>query len=410
MHVEEGVEREAARELRVFVSSTFQDMQAERDELVQRVFPRLRDLSEREGLVWGEVDLRWGISTEESLRGRVLPICFDELERAAPHFLGILGDRYGWVPESLPEELCAHPTYGGLLEPGRSVTELEHRVGAFEPPWKATPLLYLRHVEDEGALDPRMRSLRERARSTGHVRLDGYRNASELGAQVSVDVEAWIRRLVEGLRWSTLEPEDRAHELFAQRAARAYVHTRDRQGLERALSRPGAFVALVGSSGSGKSALLSSCYLRGSVGMTAPWWAPWRPSGPVRTVEAHFAEASPSAAESEPMLARLARRIESHVGALERPATPVVRLRTALSKLTSETPLVLLVDGLDRIERERAHFELSWLPAPLPAGLRVAVSAHGEALLDACRRLGGRVVELEPVEPAARRQIVQERL
>lgn len=30
------------REIRVFVSSTFRDMQAERDELILRVFPRLR--------------------------------------------------------------------------------------------------------------------------------------------------------------------------------------------------------------------------------------------------------------------------------------------------------------------------------------------------------------------------------
>jgi phage terminase small subunit len=34
------------RQIRVFISSTFRDMQADRDELVKRVFPQLRKLCE----------------------------------------------------------------------------------------------------------------------------------------------------------------------------------------------------------------------------------------------------------------------------------------------------------------------------------------------------------------------------
>ena len=50
------------RLIRVFVSSTFRDMQAERDELVKFIFPQLRRLCEQRGVTWGEVDLRWGIT------------------------------------------------------------------------------------------------------------------------------------------------------------------------------------------------------------------------------------------------------------------------------------------------------------------------------------------------------------
>lgn len=52
------------RVIRVFVSSTFRDMQAERDELVLKIFPQLRRLCEERGVTWGEIDLRWGISDE----------------------------------------------------------------------------------------------------------------------------------------------------------------------------------------------------------------------------------------------------------------------------------------------------------------------------------------------------------
>lgn len=42
--------------MRVFVSSTFRDMQGERDVLVKRVFPELRRLCERRGCSFTEVD------------------------------------------------------------------------------------------------------------------------------------------------------------------------------------------------------------------------------------------------------------------------------------------------------------------------------------------------------------------
>ena len=50
------------RVVRLFVSSTFRDMGAERDELVKQTFPALRKLCESRGVTWGEVDLRWGVT------------------------------------------------------------------------------------------------------------------------------------------------------------------------------------------------------------------------------------------------------------------------------------------------------------------------------------------------------------
>jgi len=54
------------REIRVFISSTFRDMQEEREELVKQIFPQLRRLCESRGVTWGEVDLRWGIAEEQA--------------------------------------------------------------------------------------------------------------------------------------------------------------------------------------------------------------------------------------------------------------------------------------------------------------------------------------------------------
>src|SRR5437762_8378817 len=87
------------RQIRVFVSSTFRDTHAERDYLVKFAFPQLRKLCESRGVTWGEVDLRWGITDEEKAGGRVLPLCLEEIHRCRPYFIGLLGERYGWIPE-----------------------------------------------------------------------------------------------------------------------------------------------------------------------------------------------------------------------------------------------------------------------------------------------------------------------
>ena len=85
------------RVIRAFVSSTFLDMKQERDELVLRTFPQLRKICESRGVTWGEVDLRWGITDEQKAEGQVLPICLDEIRSCRPFFIGLLGERYGWI-------------------------------------------------------------------------------------------------------------------------------------------------------------------------------------------------------------------------------------------------------------------------------------------------------------------------
>jgi hypothetical protein len=59
-----------SRAVRLFISSTFSDMQAERRVLVERVFPRVREWCQSRGVSFTEIDLRWGITEEESRAGR----------------------------------------------------------------------------------------------------------------------------------------------------------------------------------------------------------------------------------------------------------------------------------------------------------------------------------------------------
>ena len=133
----------AWRTVRVFVSSTFRDMHAERDHLVRFIFPELRERCARRRLHLLDVDLRWGVTEEEAHTGKVLEICLAEIDRCRPYFLCLLGERYGWVPPryELPDE----PRWNSVrsLPPGQLVTALEVLFGAFDAA-KAHAFFYLR--------------------------------------------------------------------------------------------------------------------------------------------------------------------------------------------------------------------------------------------------------------------------
>ncbi|KAG8140725.1 hypothetical protein E2320_003411, partial [Naja naja] len=58
------------RSVRIFISSTFRDMHGERDLLIRSVFPELRARAARFCLAIQEIDLRWGITEQESQRNK----------------------------------------------------------------------------------------------------------------------------------------------------------------------------------------------------------------------------------------------------------------------------------------------------------------------------------------------------
>jgi len=100
--------------VRVFISSTFRDMHAERDYLVKVVFPALREKLEKYRIHLVDIDLRWGITEEEAQQDRVLDLCLQQIDDCRPFFVGILGERYGWVPKTFSDEVAVY-TYKGRL-------------------------------------------------------------------------------------------------------------------------------------------------------------------------------------------------------------------------------------------------------------------------------------------------------
>jgi WD40 repeat protein len=100
------------RTFRVFLSSTFRDLDLEREAFRERVVPELRRLCRSGGADFQAVDLRWGISAEAGLDQRTMQICLAEVRRCLaltprPNFVVLLGERYGWrpAPAEIPSTL-----------------------------------------------------------------------------------------------------------------------------------------------------------------------------------------------------------------------------------------------------------------------------------------------------------------
>jgi len=102
-----------------------------------------------------DVDLRWGVTDEQKAEGKVLPICLAEIERCRPYFIGLVGERYGWVPEEMEEELVrAHKL---KKHKGCSVTELEIFHGIFKnPEMRGHAFFYFRDARISKEIEERL--------------------------------------------------------------------------------------------------------------------------------------------------------------------------------------------------------------------------------------------------------------
>lgn len=113
-----------------FLSSTFNDMQSERDYFRLTLEDKVNEKLRTAGLFLEFVDLRWGVNVqtedEREYDKKVLNVCLGEIENAKPFFIVFLGERYGWTPNS-EDVLSVLYELGNLKDnfENKSITEIE---------------------------------------------------------------------------------------------------------------------------------------------------------------------------------------------------------------------------------------------------------------------------------------------
>ena len=252
------------RIIRVFISSTFRDMQDERNYLVKKVFPVLKEKAERRNVSIVPVDLRWGITEEESNSGKVLGICLKEIDNSYPFFIGIIGNRYGWCPKK--EEVLLPIGQFEWLEQdilaGLSVTEIEIQYGVLRNPREMNAHFYMKQeiCPPEAVDNPeKLRRLKDTIRNNGRYPVDDYSSVEDLGHQVERAFVSLLDRLFPNESLSEEEIERQEHLSYLTRLRRFYIP--DKTGFDELsgfLESDSEFCVIGGKKGSGKSALVSN--------------------------------------------------------------------------------------------------------------------------------------------------------
>jgi hypothetical protein len=378
----------AKREIRVFVSSTFRDLREEREYLVKHIFPQVRARCEERAVSFVEVDLRWGITEEQAQGDGALEICLSEIEQCLPFFIGLLGERYGWVPSSLGKDVLArHPWLASKR--GRSITELEflHRLQQtqdlpetvffyFRDPKISKPLTESQ-TQDERT---KLAALKRLARKSGLPVRENFASPQALGECVLSDLMTALDRHFPAKAVNDPLSAEMARQLaFASRQSEVFIARGSIvQAVTAHIGAKTGPLLLEGSPGIGKSTLLAHVATSGASG---------------DLVLATFAAATPVAGNLDTMLHHVAAGMK-HALSLQRglPEDPShlrrdfgAWLEDAASALRARK-LLLIVDGIDQLLTEEGVPDVSWIPNQLPHGVSLLLSASDAAIVDELRR------------------------
>ncbi|XP_030016093.1 telomerase protein component 1 [Sphaeramia orbicularis] len=432
------------RGVRVFVSSTFRDMHAERDILVRSVFPELRRRAAPHCLYLQEVELRWGVTEEES--GRAAELCLSEVCRSQM-LVGILGERYGLIPPKpvLPDL----PQYAWLesAPAGLSITEMEIR--QFEALYpdtahqrmfcyfrdpnitKSVPVAWRSDFASESKeAESKMTSLKTRLRESDVKVTENY--SCEWGGVVEgkpylKNLEDFRKAVLDDI-WTAVmkqfvEEDDKTKNDSDVTEQEAHQGALQRQFFGRAKLLSGA-VAIVeqaqvkggmmvmeGGPGEGKTvfmAALANALRSGSKSSKKL----------ICDVLSYSTAASQSARSVENLLRCLnqwLRKMKDNEDDSPLPQSYqelLSEFHSSLSDLKKSKPLVLLVDGVDLLQDSRGQLSSDWIPQKLPPSVCLVVSivSHSALLQTLAKRRGALLFTLGQLTMPDRREIVQKGL
>ncbi|MEI6604470.1 MAG: DUF4062 domain-containing protein [Verrucomicrobiota bacterium] len=456
-----------SRLVRVFISSTFRDFMGERDELVKKIFPELRSRCKERFVEVLEVDLRWGITEEQSKQGETLRICLREIDRCRPSapvfFIGMLGERYGWIPpqDFYPKDVLDDPDLEWVKDHvgGKSVTELEILHGVLrDAKMRDKAFFYFRNdgyeqrhwdeihtspaysnlappvTQDDftnadsraGKADAaKLNELKQRVRDASFKwEPKDYETPEKLASMVLEDLWSAIDEIFPASSVpDALARESLEHRVFMENRSKAYV---ERVGLFEKLD---AFVdtakidaldsgdedieddatktapplpavrVVLGESGSGKSALL------------AAWLEP-RMKG---VVFFHFTGATPASGSGSSILRRLLATLRQRGAVAASEAIPqsdealAQALPMWLERLSEQGGGILLIDAVNQLGSARDR-ELWWWPEQWPANVCIIISTlAGDSLREMQRRgwiTEDLVIRVQPLQTGEKHAIM----
>ena len=412
------------RTVKVFISSTFRDMQAERDHLVRFVFPKLREelLARRIHLV--DVDLRWGVTGEQD----ALSVCREIIDECHPRFLCMLGGRYGWVPPGENHSITADEIHYGVLnrlgkhgyaffyfrDPKATNSIIEEIPGEYRE---------LSGSENEKLLDELKKSI-----ISARLKPFIYSASWDNNSKRMIGLKKFGDRVYKELKQSIdhefgEQPTEKPNEfLEARKAIETFIEERceyfvlgSRESVLKKLlahsnTKGGnSYLCITGSTGSGKSALLAHFYkvFSSFTDSSALESSPF-------SVIGHFVGISQDSTNIHQTLRRLCyelKRCCSEITA-EVPDHPEKLRITFLSFLRQacvNLRIVIIIDAVDQFDIVPHSIGLHWLPDEMPDNARIILSSLKGKALEELRSRNPKPLEihLEPLTQDDSEKIIE---
>jgi tetratricopeptide (TPR) repeat protein len=419
------------RRIRVFVSSTFRDMMEERNVLMTHTWPELRRFCRERQVELVEVDLRWGIAEEQNTRKETLKLCLDEIKACRPFFIGLLGERYGWVPgdDAFTADLKEEQPWLKDLH-GKSVTELEILHGVLNNPEMAErAFFYFRDpkyvdslpeekrtdflFEDPSSAEKQLalKNLIRKTCSNKNIPLyEDYPDPQSVASIILNQLEDAIdKQFSKESITDPLTHEAHNHEAFAEIRRRTYIGRPDYfEALDRHCFSNGKPLLLLGESGSGKSALIAN------------WVEHWQKEHPRDFIFQHYISSTTDSAVHWKLMTRLMGEIKRWANDYtDLPHTNDDILRDfsvwlAKARIKAErdgVKFIVVLDALNQLEdKDHAH-TLGWLPTePFKDNLRLIVSTLPGVTLEVLEKRSLALLRIEQLTANERRRMIVEYL
>ncbi|KAK3603040.1 hypothetical protein CHS0354_037788 [Potamilus streckersoni] len=407
------------RSLRVFISSTFRDMHGERDLLTRFVFPELRALGKNHFINVYEVDLRWGVTEEETRSYRTLELCLTEVMKSQL-FIGILGERCGWVPDEYIVPNTSEFDWVREYPKGASVTELEIYLGALSDlnEKKEKAFFYFRDSTFEREVPKeflpdfcsenehnkiKMVELKNNIRNSGMEIYESYpcswggvadgkpmvKGLEQFGSRVINNLWTAIQKIYpdEGAILDEAQHITQLHEAFVQSHRNAFVgrKTMIKNCIKLITDLRTGIIMLHGKPGTGKSALLASLVHEYVESESCESSA---------TVITHVVGAAPGSTNILATLRRICYELNARFGLQTTVPEDFKNIVGKFVEILAESakqclsPLVLFMDGLDMMEEVHQPHNMEWLPTTIPWNVvLVFTSLEGGKIFKSLKRL-----------------------
>jgi len=396
------------KKIKVFISSTFDDMHAERDYLIKYVFPKLREWCEHYKLHFYEIDLRWGIN-ERLSNNDIIKLCKEKIDDCRPFFIGIIGNRYGDITkieidyavmkscinendisyhsffyfrknQTIPSvskvkflEIADtkrldyyKEKYFGNDEENNKLSLLKERI--FE---KYSKEKEKRIYEYKSYFDLRLNNIEDK-QLLGRIIPEsledfGNRVYSDLLNAIKIEYPRNISNIIE----ETLTfNEQNLHESFSENYLDGYV---DRcilkQELYNYINNPSlrSVFVIYGEQGSGKTSLLSKLY--SEIVKGTEW-----------IVFTHFIGATQESSSLYYLLRRVYKFLKPYYSNIDAPLLDVNKLVQIIKNCLKKSPstkLLIIIDALNHLE-DKSFYDLDWLPNTLADNIKIIVSTLDE--------------------------------